>query len=374
MNQNAIQTAEQDLIYLVSCAVNQRDPDPQRCAAMDHAAVLLSAERHMLSAAAALALRKVIKLSPDWKEAMGKAMRKQIIFDLERQKLLQALEENGIWYLPLKGAVLKDYYPVTAMREMSDNDILCDPDKKAQIKQIMESTGFTCNDFGKTNHDVYQKDVLVFEIHSTLFNTMDFPAIYEYFLPVKERLVREDGSRFGYRMTAEDFYIYLICHMYKHYAKAGTGLRSLLDIYVYNKKAGQSLDREIVSRALGSLGIDTFEQKTRALAEKVFSFSEMSGDEQGELAYYIDSNCYGNSKNMAAFRLHNDDSKQAKRRYYFRRIFPDEAFLKNVYPTVYRHRFLYPFLVVYRPFKGVFTKRKKLLKEYKSIKDYQNEE
>ena len=284
------------------------------------------------------------------------------------------MEKKGIWYLPLKGIILKDCYPMPAMREMTDNDILCDAEKMAEIKLIMESMGYDCNQFGRTNHDVYQKDVLVFEMHSALFNSIDFPLIFEYFRTVKNRLVKDADNSFGYHMKAEDFYIYIICHIYKHYAKAGTGLRSLLDIFVFNNKNGQMLDREYISRELDRIGINEYEKRSRLLAEKLFSFQPLSESDKKELRYYIDSNCYGNKENMASFRLNNDDSKKAKRRYYFKRIFPDEVYLKNIYPMVYRHKILYPFLVVYRPFKGVVTKRKQLYSEYKSIKIFKKKQ
>ena len=53
-------------------------------------------------------------------------MRKALLFDAERKGILDFMEQRGIWYLPLKGVVLKDYYPAVGMRQMSDNDILYD--------------------------------------------------------------------------------------------------------------------------------------------------------------------------------------------------------------------------------------------------------
>ena len=55
MNQSEAANNTKDLIYLISCAVNKRTPDAQRCAEMDDAAVYSLACSHMLSAAAASA-------------------------------------------------------------------------------------------------------------------------------------------------------------------------------------------------------------------------------------------------------------------------------------------------------------------------------
>ena len=94
-------------------------------------------------------------------------------------------------------------------------------------------------------------------------------------------------------MTDEDFYIYCINHIYKHFSDAGTGLRSLLDIYVINKAKGQTLDREYIAGELDSLGIREYESKTRQLAEKVFSLKPLTDSDKDELSVYIYSGAYG---------------------------------------------------------------------------------
>ena len=47
--------AAMDLIYLVSCAVNEEKPDAEKCAAMKLDEVYAVAERHSLRSAAAVA-------------------------------------------------------------------------------------------------------------------------------------------------------------------------------------------------------------------------------------------------------------------------------------------------------------------------------
>lgn len=62
MIKSEVMKTAMDLIYLVSCAVNNLIPDAQRCCEMDDDAVYSLANRHMLSAAAACALEKVMPL------------------------------------------------------------------------------------------------------------------------------------------------------------------------------------------------------------------------------------------------------------------------------------------------------------------------
>ena len=112
----------------------------------------------------------------------------------------------------------------------------------------------------------------------------------------------------------------------------------------------------------------------RPLAEKVFTLQPLSDEEQGELAYFIDSNCFGFSDTYFAHRLRNDDSRKAKAGYLFKRIFPDSDYLELYCPVVYRHRILYPFMVVYRAGKGLFTRPGKLFREFKRVRNFRSED
>ena len=343
MSQQIKNATAMDLIYLVSCAVNELKPSPERCAAMDLEAVLRLAKRHMLTVVSAFALEKTFPLPVSWKDAKATAIRRMIIFDSERAKVLRALDEDGIWYLPLKGIVLKNL-------------------------------GFKCDSFGAANHDVYFKNTMYFEMHQSLFFSVMYPALASYYADVFDRLVPDENSQFAYHMTDEDFYIHILCHMFKHYDSAGIGLRALLDIYVFNQNRGHLLDRAYISRELDKLELKTFEEDVRLLAAKTFGMQPLSAEEQEQLAFFINSNCFGQFSNLLAKRLENDDSKKAKRKYIFRRIFPDAKYLEIHYPTVYRHRILYPFCVLFRPFKGMIKNRKKVFNEYKALKEYHSKD
>lgn len=374
MSQSTENATAMDLIYLVSCAVNELTPSPERCAAMDLEAVLRLAKSHMLTVVAAFALEKTISLPVPWRDAKATSIRRMIIFDSERAKVLRALDEDGIWYLPLKGIILKNCYPKAAMREMADNDILCDSNRMADVKNNMIGLGYYVQSFGHGNVDVYNKGNLSFEIHKTLFFLNLFPLFDVYYGNLKDRLIKDDDNRFGYHMRDEDFYIYLLCHMYKHYEDFGLGLRSLLDVYVFCKQKEQLLDWEYIGNELEKLEIKGMEHDMRTLALKIFSFRSLSESEWAQISYFIDSGCHGSFSTFFSRKLNNDDSKKAKIRYAFSRIFPDADYLKVYYPTVYRHRILYPFLVLCRPIKGLLKKPKELSSEYKNLKQYRKKE
>ena len=70
--------------------------------------------------------------------------------------------------------------------------------------------------------------------------------------------------------------------------------------------------------------------------------------------------------------LDGDDSSRAKRRYLVRRFFLSGEALKENYPFFYRHKALYPLLLVYRPVKGLIKRPRALLFEVKQLKAYHN--
>lgn len=364
-----------DLLYLVSCAVNDEPVSAERCADMDLERVYCLAQYHSLSAAAAFALEQVTELPRVFDQAKKKAIRKMALFEIERGKILREFERQGIRYLPLKGILVKEYYPKAAMREMSDNDILCEADKMSSVKEVMTALGYTCDSYDVISHDIYSKPPsLDFEMHRTLFED-DRQPFYDYYLNIWDKLICDGGC--AMRMTDEDFYLYLVAHIYRHYAFAGIGLRSLADIYLFLKKRGGDLRREYLDAELEKLGLKAFEHGFSALAQKVFTGQPLQEKEKAELTYIITSGSYGTSDNkdyhLVSEKLEGDDSKQAKRRFYFRKVFISGYELKKRYPFVYKHKALYPLLLAYRPIKGLFTHPRWLLNEYRNIKAFRKD-
>ena len=366
-----------DLIYLVSCAINEEKPNTDICKEMDLEAVYSLAQFHSLTSAAAFALEKATELPRAFDQAKKKAIHKLSHFDIERIKILAALEQKGVWYMPLKGILLKSFYPKAAMREMTDNDILFDPEKPDIVRAVMEELGYSCVMYDMYNHDVYEKPpTMEFEMHRTLFDLEKYPESAAYFDNIFDRLIKDSGNKFGYHMSDEDFYIYIICHMNKHYNNGGTGLRSLVDVYLFNKARYDGLDKDYLSRELNRLELTEFEQRIRELAYKLFGGEENEFTGNEETMYFVQSGANGTNEHWKENRLSRsmggEDTGKAKRKYLLKRVFISGDELKKNYPTVYKHKILYPLLFVYRPIKGAVTRPKGLINEVKDVKKFKN--
>ena len=104
-----------DIIYLASCAVNDEIPDQARVSDMDLDMVYTVAHRHMISAAIAMALESAGCKDDRSARIIAKALRRTILFENALTAVETELEGAKIWYLPLKGIVLRELYPKYGM-------------------------------------------------------------------------------------------------------------------------------------------------------------------------------------------------------------------------------------------------------------------
>lgn len=357
----------QDLIYLVSCAVNGVTPDAERIARMDLDAIYKLARRHMLAATVSPALKAAGIQDRRFVKALEHSALKNSTMDMEMDAVFAALTEAGIWHMPLKGIVLQHLYPIYGMRQMSDHDILFDAKRAEDVKSIMEGLGFSADHITST-HDVYHKEpVSNFEMHRTLFSPGADDKLYEYYGDVEKRLL---GDGYEKHLSPEDFYLYVTAHEYKHYSGGGTGLRSLVDTYVYLQK--ESLDMTYVIAETEKMGIAAFETANRSLAQHLFSGEALTEADQEMLNYILESGVYGTLNH----RVENAMSKNGwgKIQYALNRFFvpvsrknKNYAGFAHSYPFFYKHKILLPFLPFYRTIRAM--KAGRFQAEAKAIKN-----
>ena len=357
-----------DIVYLSACAVNERVPDADRIAAMDLSLLYETADRQMLTGITAMALQSAGVMDAAFMQAAGKAIHKIAAFDLERAVILDRFEKEGIWYMPLKGAVIKDLYPKLGMRQMSDNDILVNASRMEDVQQIMQSLGYEAELTPRGAHDAYFKEPFYnFEIHRRLFSVVN-EKLAGYYADVKKRLLPDAGTSCGRHFSDEDFYIYLTAHEYKHYSNSGTGIRALLDVYVLCLKKGETLDWPYIYTELDKLGLKTFEEENRRLAMSLFEGRPLSEDDSSMFEYMLSGGTYGNMNNRVENKLKGyTESLGGRFRYVFKRIFPSGKHLRYLYPVVDRHPILLPFAFFYRLFKGIKKNHKLIGKEIKGL-------
>ncbi len=153
------------LIYLMACSLQGTKPEEALLANIDMEALLRLAKAHSVSAMVCMALEQTDAFQHaaettrlKWLDCKNKAVRKNMLLDAERHRLEKEFAEHGIWYMPLKGSILKDWYPKFGMREMADNDILFDATRRQQVRDIFVNRGYSIESYNKSsNHDAYEK-------------------------------------------------------------------------------------------------------------------------------------------------------------------------------------------------------------------------
>ena len=390
--QKEIDKIGEDMLYLITCALHSQTPDKDKVCGMDLAAVYRYARRHTLAAITYDALEllasstgeglralakddTVVSVLTKWKETRDKALRKNLMLDAARKKLFQYMDAEHIWYMPLKGAILKELYPRQEMRQMADNDILFDAEYEAAVKDYFVREGYEVISYAKGNHDVYEKEpVYNFEMHTSLFREAHNEVWADYYKDITLRLKMEEET-YQYSFTDEDFYIYFILHTFKHFDGCGTGIRYFVDSYVYQNT--KNLNRSYIERELDKLGVLAFEKTFRSISMKIFgkgeTVSQLNTEEYSMLCDSMFAGTYGNLQSHIDKKLHkiqgNEDriSKNTKVKYIIGRLFPPMSYYKTYYPFIYKTRIFIPFFVIFRMVRGVLQNGKRLMREIRVV-------
>ena len=287
-------------------------------------------------------------------------IRKDVMFEKERNELFSYLNNNQIDFLPLKGLILKHFYLDPYTREFADNDILFGSHDEL-IKKYFVNRGYEVEVYRKTNHDVYlKKPFYNFEMHRALFSEReDIPKFAKYF----DNYLKEASIKEGYEheLNKEQFYIYFTAHTFKHFQHSGCGIRTLIDYYLYLKN--NELDFNYINEELKKLDLLDFSNMFSALVNKLFNEEPLNNEEEETLLYIASSGTYGTLEHSVSVGV----NKKGKFRYFMSRIFPPLSFYKTYYKWAYYSIILIPVAWLIRFFRVLFKNPKRATKELSLI-------
>ena len=293
-------------------------------------------------------------------------LRKDVLFEKERNDLYSFLNDHQIDFLPLKGLVIKDYYFDPYTREYADNDILFSSKDKL-IKEYFVKHCYKVEAYNKSNHDVYQKKPFFnFEMHRALFSlNEDYPKLVDYFASyLSNAPIKEECEHY---LSKENFYIYFTAHTYKHYQGSGCGLRTLVDYYLYLKN--NDLDFDYINKELEKIDLLDFSQMISSLSIKVFDEVELTNQEKEILLFITSSGTYGTLQHSVSKGI----KQKGKFGYFMSRVFPPYSFYKTAYPWAYKTVILIPIAWLCRCLRILFKNPKKAKKEIELINKSKNE-
>lgn len=292
-----------------------------------------------------------------FEEAWNLETAREAVQQFSAQELLEAFEREKIAVLPLKGMRLKQFYPVPMMRMMSDLDILFRQEQKAEIEKVMLKLGYSADHTGG-HHDVYsRRPVMNVEMHHHLID-QDSPYA-SYYTDPWAKAVPVTGRQFEYEMTWEDYYIFMIVHLAKHIEYGGSGIRSIVDLWVFWRKMKGKLDEEYIEKELRKLKLFDFSRHMEKLAGVWF-------DGKPETALYLEfsrfmigSGVYGTVKNYNLRRVAKADenARVGQVKIWLEAIFLPYRPMKEQYRYLEKWPVLLPLAWIQRMLRTCFRRR-----------------
>ncbi|WP_347490204.1 nucleotidyltransferase domain-containing protein [Desulfoscipio sp. XC116] len=280
------------------------------------------------------------------------------------EQIIKVFEEHRISCLPLKGCLVKYLYPRPDMRQMADIDILIKDEQAEQIKELLLDMGFTVKHQGG-NHDIYhRKPYMNLEMHRKLIS--DGSPYSAYLSKTWDRAGLKPDCQYTYRLSDEDLYIYLIIHLTKHYIGGGTGIRSFMDICLYNRWYKQTMDWNYIWTELEKIGLREFAENIIGLCGVWFEGAESKGLYHEMADYILYSGVYGTKKHavIASMNIKTNNKysiRIAKILYVLKLFFPPLNTMKILYPFLETVPFLLPVSWVLRGIRCLLFKRKHTL-------------
>ena len=269
----------------------------------------------------------------------------------ELNRLKKVLNEAKIPYVPLKGALIRDYYPEPWMRTSCDIDILVHEEQVGNAARIIvDKLGYTCDK--NSYHDISMKSDsgVHLELHHSIKECKDnidslLAECWSY------ASVYED---FEYRFSNEFFLFHQFAHASYHFLGGGCGVRPFIDIFLLERKLG--FDREALDDMLEKTGIKKFAYAASDLSAVWFGDGSYNDVTRRVERFIISGGVYGNADNSMAV---SQQTEKGRIGYVLHRIWLPYEMLCTVYPRLRGRRILQPAYEVKRWFRIFDPKARK---------------
>lgn len=341
------------VINLVASVINGTVP-PENDANLDWGKIIDFAKKQCVLNIIAYSCEKLTnKPDPTTLKYLKEFRMQKIVVEAQQEieacDAMDKLEKMGVRHMPLKGYIVKNLYPSPDMRTMGDLDLLVEPDRCDEVVKAFEADGFSFCGEGNLHSNVERGNAYI-EFHRSMVDE-EHETLNGYFGNGFERATPADGYSYRYELSREDLYIFLIAHVAKHYRYGGTGIRTLLDLYIY-RKAYTDLDLDYIHGELQKIGLDVFQEKIESIADEWYG-GEFNGEFNSVSAYIISGGVYGtmNEAFLNEFINANDEALETeKTKNFIRAIFPDKEIMSIRYPILKKCIFLLPVFWVIRFF------------------------
>ena len=264
----------------------------------------------------------------------------------EYESVCAALEDAQIPFLPLKGSVLRDYYPEAWMRTSCDIDILVHREDLEKTVSYLSSR-LQYAEKERATHDVSFISPLgiCVEIHFDLVEEGRANDAIKVLGAVWDSAVLREDSEYCYRMNDDFFYFYHVAHMAKHFENGGCGIRPFMDLWILDHMKDADVSARDARLSEGRLL--KFANVSRKLSRVWFGGEEADALSLQMQNFLLHGGVYGTADNRVALGQKKMGGRVG---YMLSRIFIPYEKLKRYYPVLEKHRWLMPVMQVRRWF------------------------
>ena len=275
----------------------------------------------------------------------GRTVYRDSIQDMELDEICTVFSNNKIRHIPLKGSIVKRYYPLPDIRRSGDFDILIHNDDRKTAGLLLKQLGYEQESKNQVMDDSFWRNKTHLELHVMLIPPTTESHVF--FDRVWTYSVQEND--YTYKMQTEFLYAYLLAHLHRHLMSGGGGIKLITDFFVLENKL--DINREILINYLQQAKLTNLYNCVLKLAEKWFK-DEKCTDSYTLLIekLILGGNAYGDYETSMKMKFSRDDSneKSNKAAKLIKFAFPSAEYLKIRYPVLEKHPELLPVMWVRR--------------------------
>ncbi|MBR3836870.1 MAG: nucleotidyltransferase family protein [Clostridia bacterium] len=262
------------------------------------------------------------------------------------REVSEVLEAAEIPFIPLKGSILRGYYPEEWMRTSCDVDVLVHSEDLARATEQLTSTlGYV--EQCRSTHDVALEAPggIHVELHFDLVEEGKANDAIQVLSKVWNNAHLCNGSLFHYEMSDSFFYFYHIAHMAKHFEVGGCGIRPFMDLYIldHTVQADAASRTELLKKG----DLFRFATVCQALSRVWFEGQKADPLSLQMQEFLLHGGIYGSVDNRVAL---NQKKNGGRFGYLLSRIFVPYDKLRRYYPILEKNRCLVPVMQVRRWF------------------------
>lgn len=262
----------------------------------------------------------------------------------EYAQTCKTLEEGQIPFVPLKGSVLRKYYPEPWLRTSCDMDILVRPEDLERAAALLQQTlGYQYR--GRSPHDLLLDSPLGvhLELHFSVMEDFVSQSAEAILSGIWEDAKPVENSVYQREISDALFYYYHMAHMAKHFVNGGCGIRTFLDVWILNHR--MTCDKQAREVLLERGALLTFARAAEKLSRIWFSGEAPDPLSVHMQRYIFDGGAYGSLQNRVSV---NQVKQGGRLKYALSKIFLPYDILKHYYPILQTHRLLKPVYQVVR--------------------------